>query len=83
VFVVVVWSTPLASGAVFVVVEEDETLQLLAPAHVGTAPALIRSICASLSVSAANAVPPPNKSAIRQGANQLFIRSSRNGLRSR
>lgn len=72
-FIVVVWSTPLASGAVFVVVVEDEMLQLLAPAHIGTAPALIRSSCGSLSVSAANAVPPPNKNAIRQGTNNLFI----------
>jgi hypothetical protein len=81
-FVVAVWSTPLASGAVFVVVEEEEVLHPGPAEHDGTAPALIRSICESLSRSAPKAFPL-NSSTIRQEARNLVISSSQNGLRSR
>jgi hypothetical protein len=77
VLVVLVTRTPLGLwGVVFVVVEEEEMLQPGPAAHIGRAPALTRSICASLSRSAAHALPTLSGSATRPAKSKVFIRPS-------
>jgi hypothetical protein len=83
VLVVLVTRRPLGLwGVVFVVVEEEEMLQPGPAAHDGRAPALTRSICASLSRSAAHALPTLRDIRIRQaGSNVLMHPSKKCALR--